>query len=317
MAFTPLLGNDRLKDNLTAAVNSGKSAHFYLISGAPGSGRKTLAKLLAAALQCESGDKPCLSCTGCRKALAGTHPDIITVDDPEKRYVPIELVRDACADLYIRPNEGKKKIYLIPRAQDMLPPAQNAFLKSLEEPPQYGVFLLITDNPEKLLPTIRSRSVTLQLTALPEDILRQQLQKQFPDAQGSAIDAAIARSGGFLGQAIDLLQTGADLSPETEAFLQAFMHRSAMGLTEILVPMEKYKRDKLIPILQQWEYLLQQALVARAGGKSLLPQATELGSTRDPKDIMKALQNIQKAIEYATGNVSCAAICGWLVWILR
>lgn len=317
MGFSPLLGNDRLKDNLTAAVNSGKSAHFYLISGAPGSGRKTLAKLLAAALQCENGDKPCLSCTGCRKAMAGTHPDIITVDDPEKRYVPIELVRDACADLYIRPNEGKKKIYLIPRAQDMLPPAQNAFLKSLEEPPQYGVFLLITDNPEKLLPTIRSRSVTLQLTALPEDILRQQLQKQFPDAQGSAIDAAIARSGGFLGQAIDLLQTGAELSPETEAFLQAFMHRSAMGLTEVLVPMEKYKRDKLIPILQQWEYLLQQALVARAGGKSLLPQATELGGTRDPKDIMKALQNIQKAIEYATGNVSCAAICGWLVWILR
>ena len=315
MGFSPLLGNDRLKDNLTAAVNSGKSAHFYLISGAPGSGRKTLAKLLAAALQCENGDKPCLSCTGCRKAMAGTHPDIITVDDPEKRYVPIELVRDACADLYIRPNEGKKKIYLIPRAQDMLPPAQNAFLKSLEEPPQYGVFLLITDNPEKLLPTIRSRSVTL--TALPEDILRQQLQKQFPDAQGSAIDAAIARSGGFLGQAIDLLQTGAELSPETEAFLQAFMHRSAMGLTEVLVPMEKYKRDKLIPILQQWEYLLQQALVARAGGKSLLPQATELGGTRDPKDIMKALQNIQKAIEYATGNVSCAAICGWLVWILR
>ena len=317
MGFSSLLGNSRLKDNLTAAVNSGKSAHFYLISGAPGSGRKTLAKLLAAALQCEGQQKPCGVCSGCRKALAGTHPDIITVDDPDKRYVPIELVRDACADLYIRPNEGRKKIYVIPRAQDMLPPAQNAFLKSLEEPPQYGVFLLITDNPEKLLPTIRSRSVTLQLTALPEDILRPALQKQFPDADHSAIDAAISRSGGFLGQAIDLLETGADLSAETQAFFQAFIGRDAMALTEVLVPMEKYKRDKLIPLLQQWEYLLQQALVARTGGKSLLPQAAELGNTRDPKDVMKALQDIQKAIEYATGNVSCAAICGWLCWTLR
>ena len=317
MGFSSLLGNDRLKDNLTAAVNSGKSAHFYLISGAPGSGRKTLAKLLAAALQCEGDNKPCMTCAACRKALASTHPDIITVDDPEKRYVPIDLIRDACADLYIRPNEGKKKIYVIPRAQDLLPPAQNAFLKSLEEPPQYGVFLLITDNPEKLLPTIRSRSVTLQLTALPEDILRQQLQKQFPDAESSAIDAAIARSGGFLGQAIDLLEAGADLAPETEAFLQAFLSRSPMELTEVLVPMEKYKRDKLIPILQQWEYLLQQALVARAGGKALLPQAAKLGSIREPKDVMKALGDIQKAIEYATGNVSCAAICGWLAWVLR
>ena len=90
-----------------------------------------------------------------------------------------------------------------------------------------------------------------------------------------------------------------------------------MGLTEVLVPMEKYKRDKLIPILQQWEYILQQALVARAGGKALLPQAAELGNIRDPKDLLKALRDIQKAIEYATGNISCAAICGWLVWTLR
>ena len=110
MGFSQLLGNDRLKNNLTAALRSGKTAHFYLITGAPGSGRKTLAKLLAAALQCEGEDQPCLACNICRKAMAGTHPDIITVDDPDKRYVTIDLVRNACADLYIRPNEGKKKI---------------------------------------------------------------------------------------------------------------------------------------------------------------------------------------------------------------
>ena len=317
MGFSSLLGNDRLKNNLTAAVNSGKSAHFYLISGAPGSGRKTLAKLLGAALQCEGDHKPCLSCNACRKAMAGTHPDIITVDDPDKRYVTIDLVRDACADLYIRPNEGQKKIYVFPRAQDMRTEAQNALLKSLEEPPPYGVFLLITDSPEKLLTTIRSRSVGLQLTALPEDILRSGLKKQFPDAEESAIDAAIGRSGGYLGQALALLESGTDLFRETEAFLEAFTQRDEMALARLLVPMERYKREKLTPILEQWADVLQQALVARVGGKALLPKARELGQIRDPKDVLRAIRAIQKTIEYAKGNVSCAAICGWLTWALR
>lgn len=316
MSFSPLLGNDRLKNNLTAAVNSGKSAHFYLISGAPGSGRKTLAKLLGAALQCEGAQKPCLRCNACRKAMAATHPDIITVDDPEKRYVTVDLVRQACADLYVRPNEGRKKIYVIPRAQDMRVEAQNAFLKSLEEPPPYGVFILITDNPEKLLPTIRSRSVTLQLSALPEDTLKEALQQQFPNAAEDALDGAYSRSGGYLGQALELMETGTDLLPETAAFLQAFQSRDSMALTNLLVPMERYKRDKLIPVLQQWAELLQQALVARAGGKALLPQAATLGQIRQPKDVLNALRAVRKSIDYANGNVSCAAICGWLVWEL-
>lgn len=317
MGFSQLLGNDRLKDNLTAAVNSGKSAHFYLISGAPGSGRGLLARLLSAALQCESADKPCLSCSACRKVMASTHPDVITVDDPEKKYVPIDLIRDTCADLYIRPNEGTKKIYIFPRAQDMRVESQNAMLKSLEEPPRYGVFILITDNPEKLLTTIRSRSVSLQLNALPEGVLRSALKSRFPDAADSAIAAAMGRSGGYLGQAIALLKNGTDLLPETESFLEAFLHRDALGLTQVLVPMERYKRDRLIPVLEQWADLLQQALVSRAGGKALLPQAENLGNVRDPKDVLNALRAIQKCIEYAKGNVSCAAICGWLAWTLR
>ena len=317
MGFSSLLGNDRLKHNLTAAISSGKAAHFYLISGAPGSGRHTLAKLLAAALQCESQDKPCCACPSCRKVLSDCHPDVITVDDKEKKFVPVDLVRDACNDIYIRPNEGTKKIYVLPRAQDMRVEAQNAMLKSLEEPPPYGVFILITDSPEKLLTTIRSRSVGLQLTALPEETLRNTLQQKFPEADPSTLEAAIARSGGYLGQAMEMIQTGADLLPETTAFLDAFIHRDAMKLTELLVPMERYKRDKLIPVLEQWQDLLQQALVSSSGGKALLPQAKELGRIREPKDVMRALQDVKKTIEYAKGNVSPAAICSWLCWTLR
>ena len=157
MGFDELLGNDRLKQNLTGSLARGRFSHFYLISGPAGSGKKTLARLLAAAALCAGSRKPCLQCSHCRKVMAGTHPDFITVDDPEKRYVPIDLVRSATADMYIQPNEAERKIYMFPRAQDMQIPSQNALLKILEEPPAYGVFFLLTDNANKMLPTVRSR----------------------------------------------------------------------------------------------------------------------------------------------------------------
>lgn len=317
MGFSDLLGNEQLKENLSAALNRGQAAHFYLISGAPGSGRHTLARLLSAGLQCEAGDKPCLRCSACRKALSDTHPDILTIDDPEKKTVPVDLIRQARSDIYIRPNEGKRKIYIFPRAQDMGIPGQNALLKVLEEPPSYGVFLLLTDNPEKLLLTIRSRCTPLRLTALPENTLRAELRRRFPDAEEELLRAAAVRSGGYLGQAIAMLEGSSDLFEETEKFLAAFTNRSALGLTETLVPMEKYKRDKLIPILTQWENLLQQALLCRSGGQVLLPQAKELAYARQSTDLLSALKDIQRGIRYAGDNVSPAAICGWLSWRLR
>lgn len=316
MGFEKLLGNAQLKQNISNSVNAGKTAHFYLISGPRGSGKHTLATLLAAALQCEGDQKPCCSCPACRKVLSGTHPDYITIDDEEKKFVPVELVRSAREDMFLRPNEGKKKIYLFPRAQDMLPPSQNALLKILEEPPGYGVFLLLTDNPEKLLPTIRSRCMELKLSPLPEDSLRQHLARQFPDTDDSAISAAISRSGGWLGQAMELLQAGSQLYPETEKFLAAYGEKSELGLVSTLVPMEKYKRDRLIPILEQWAQLLEQALVCHSGMDSLWPEAKKL-TGRNSRDLLHALRQIQKCIEYAQGNVSPAAICGHLSWALR
>ena len=157
MGFDALLGNGQLKENLSAAKRKGRMSHFYLLSGPRGSGKHTLAKLIAAAMLCPEADAPCGVCRSCRKVLGGNHPDYITIDDPSKKTVPVDLIREARADIFVRPNEGEKKIYLFPRAQDMGIPGQNALLKVLEEPPPYGVFLLLTDNPEKLLPTVRSR----------------------------------------------------------------------------------------------------------------------------------------------------------------
>ncbi len=317
MSFGTLLGNAQLKENLSRSIRSGHISHFYLISGPEGSGRHTLARLLAAAILCRGSDKPCQSCGPCRKVLEGNHPDFITVDDPEKKSVPVDLIRQARADIYIQPNESDYKIYLFPRAQDMRTEAQNALLKVLEEPPKYGVFILLTDNPEKLLPTVRSRCTELSLRPLDERTLSDALRQQFPKATAQQLQAAMARSGGFLGQARKLLTEGADLPQTTLDFAAAYGSRSALALTQLLAPMEKWKRDQLIPVLEDWIRLLGEALSYRSGVSALSEAARELGTRRSPADLMKAIAALKKAAEYAQGNISPGALCGWLVWELR
>ena len=317
MGFETLLGNERLKENLRSSINRGRISHFYLISGPAGSGKRTLARLLAAAILCKDANKPCGTCAACRKVLGAGHPDYITIDDPEKKTVTVDLIRQARADIYIQPNESDHKIYLFPRAQDMGIPGQNALLKVLEEPPHYGVFILLTDNPEKLLPTVRSRCTELSMTALPEGTLKKALRRDFPQVSDETICAAISRSGGFLGQAKVILEEGSDLPPQTEQFLAAYASRNTYGLIETLVPMEKWKRDQLIPILRQWVSCLEGALVYRSGMQVVTPMAKELSLGRSAQELMRAISQLQQCIEYAQGNVSPAAICGWLEWVMR
>ena len=316
MGFETLLGNDRLKENLTVSLSKGRVSHFYLISGPAGSGKRTLAKLLAAAILCQGRDKPCGVCGPCRKTLKNEHPDFITIDDPEKKTVPVDLIRKARADIYIQPNESDYKIYLFPRAQDMGLPGQNALLKVLEEPPKYGVFILLTDNPEKLLPTVRSRCTELALTSVSEKQMRQHLTLKYPKASAEDIAASIMRSGGWLGQAQELLE-GGEIPPQTADFVRSFAARDTMGLVNVLVPMEKWKRDALIDLLTDWQMLLEDALACRAGLPSTSPLARELSQGRTAPELMQALKALQKAAQYAQGNVSPAAVCGWLAWELR
>lgn len=315
MGFRRLLGNDQLKQNLTNALHSGHISHFYLISGPAGSGRHTLAKLLAAAILCQGQPKPCMNCSACRKVMANTHPDFITINDPTHKTIPVDLIRDMRDDLFIRPNESMWKIYMID--QEMLPPSQNALLKVLEEPPKYGVFILIADNPESLLPTVRSRCTPLHLQPLSEDALMRALEKEFPTASWEDLRAAAIRSCGFLGQAKKLLDGSLSVPPQTENFVKSFSQKDPLLLVQTLAPLEKWKRDQLLPLLQQWLELLEGALACRAGMPGVDPLSRTLSANRTSQDLMQAISSLQKAIEYAQGNVSVAAICGYLSWALR
>lgn len=317
MRFDGFFGNEHIKDSLSAAARRDQFSHFYLLSGPKGSGRHTLTKILTAAMLCTGGGEvPCGVCPQCRKALSGSHPDVTIVDDPEKKIVPVDLVRQARDDMFIRPNEGKRKIYIIPRAQDLGIPGQNALLKVLEEPPAYGVFLLLTDNPEKLLPTVRSRCSELKLHPLSREVLYPALKKRFPQAAESALRSAMDQGQNYLGAAIELLEGGGRL-PQTERFAAVYGAKDTLGLLELLISMEKCKRDKLVEILAQWRQLLAGALLARAGQPGGDDACAAISAVRTSRELRAGTESLAKAIAYAQGNVSPAAICGALVWKLR
>ncbi len=315
MGFESFLGNEQLRENLSESLRRGHISHFYLISGPKGSGRHTLAKLLAAAILCRGEEKPCLGCAPCRKVMENNHPDFITVEDPEHKNVAVKIVRQFREDVFIRPNESEYKIYLFP--QELGIEGQNALLKILEEPPKHGVFILLTDNPEKLLPTVRSRCTELKLQALPEKLLHRQLRQDFPEAPQEDLAAAIARSGGFLGQAREILREGDAVPPQTLEFVKAVAGRNALGLTQVLVPMEKWKRDQIVEILQSWLELVESALSSRTAGRPSGALARELAERCSSAELLTAAKHLQKCIEYAQSNVSPAAVCNYLLWALR
>ena len=153
--------------------------------------------------------------------------------------------------------------------------------------------------------------------ALPEKLLHRQLRLDFPQAGEEDIASAMDRSGGFYGQAKEILAEGGAVPPQTESFVKAFSARDSLGLTQVLVPLEKWKRDALSELLESWLSLLEQALACRTGGARAGKLARQIAESRSSAELMGAVNALRKALEYVRSNVSGAAVCGWLQWALR
>lgn len=143
-------------------------SHAYLITGGDALRRRELARELAAAYLCAGSPVPCGECRHCRKVHSGVHPDVQWVSPlADKREITVDQARALRADLYVTPNEGARKVYLIDPADALNPASQNALLKSLEDGPAYGAFVLLAEQPGRLLETVRSRCETLALPPEP------------------------------------------------------------------------------------------------------------------------------------------------------
>ena len=232
------------------------------------------------------------------------------------KNVAVDIVRQARSDVFIRPNEGRKKVYILPRGQDLGEASQNALLKILEEPPTYAVFLLLTTSAETLLPTIRSRAVQLQLAPLAPDEALPELRKRFPEKREDELRQALEQAEGFLGPACESLR-GELVSPQALALAMAFAERDTWALLQTLVPMEKAGRGQLTEVLTQTRRLLCLALRARAGALSPDKTAQALLRGRTGAEIFAAAELLRQAADDLAGNVGVGAVVGELCVKLR
>ena len=154
--------NSMIVRRIRAFARRGALPHALILSGS--GDRAEAARYTAAAMLCAAAqDKPCLQCNQCRKVMAGIHPDVLLVEDDQRKELPVDTVRELRSEVYIRPNEGARKIAIFPRSEQLNERDQNVLLKIVEEGPAYAAFLFCVENSAMLLPTVRSRCVELKL----------------------------------------------------------------------------------------------------------------------------------------------------------
>ena len=207
--FLDIVGHNQIINHLKNAIRMEKVSHAYILNGENNAGKMMIAEAFAMALQCETGNaEPCMKCRSCHQAIDHNQPDIIYVRHEKTNVISVDDIRHQLNnDIGIKPYSSKYKIYIVDEAEKMNMQAQNALLKTIEEPPAYGVILLLTTNADAFLPTILSRCITLNLKSVNEDLIREYLMKkyQIPDYQA---DICTAFAQGNVGKAIQLASSG-------------------------------------------------------------------------------------------------------------
>lgn len=235
MAFyRDIIGQEALKEHLVNATALNKVSHAYIINGEKESGKELIARVFSMALQCETkADEPCQVCKSCKQALHDNHPDIRFVTHEKPNIISVDEIREQInRDVEIKPYQGPKKIYIVPDAEKMTVQAQNALLKTLEEPPAYVVILLLATSIDGLLPTILSRCVTLTIKPLSDSVIKDYLMKtvHVPDYKAQ-VCAAFAR--GNLGKAI-LLATNEEFDEMKNEVLHVIKTVKDMELNQMV-----------------------------------------------------------------------------------
>lgn len=213
--FPSVVANFAIKEHIGYDIANDSASHAYIIEGPAGSGKHTIARQIASALSClnknDSGySLPCGTCDNCRKIANNNSGDVVYINKEDKASIGVDAVRSIREGLYVMPNDSDFRTYIIEEADKMTPAAQNAFLLSLEEPPSFVVFLLLTEDRQKLLETIRSRAQIVRTELIKADVMREHLLsiptgKMLNTRSRDEFDSVVAMSGGVIGKAMMLL----------------------------------------------------------------------------------------------------------------
>ena len=330
--FHEIIGHEQLIAHLQSAIVMDKVSHAYIINGPKDSGKMMLAQAFAMALQCETSIRnregatgrpeeklspeilaePCLECHSCKQALGNNQPDIIYLTHEKPNTISVADIREQINhDIEIKPYSSKYKVYIVDEAEKMNQQAQNALLKTIEEPPAYAVILLLTENAEILLPTIRSRCVMLKLRNIKDQLIKKYLMEQMeiPDYKA---DMCTAFAQGNMGRAI-MLANSDHFNEIREEAVQLLKHINEMELNEIVAAVKNISVYKLeitdyLDIIMIWyrDVLLYKATkeIDKVVFKDQLQSIKEQARKSSYEGIELILESLEKAKARLKANVN-------------
>lgn len=243
--FCNIIGQEHIKEHLQNAIINDTVSHAYILNGDKGSGKEFIANTFAMALQCEKGEtEPCMECSSCKQAITKNHPDIKTIIHEKPNMIGVDDIRGQLInDVMIKPYNSKWKVYIMNECEKMTVQAQNALLKTLEEPPKYVVILLLTSNVSALLDTIVSRATVLNMRPVEDKLVRRYLMDtlHLPDYQA---DICVAFARGNIGQAKSLA-TSEDFDVIKQEALTVLKYIRDMDLISLSATIKKLSEYKM------------------------------------------------------------------------
>ncbi|MDE5777085.1 MAG: DNA polymerase III subunit delta [Lachnospiraceae bacterium] len=300
--FSDIIGHEDIVKHFKSSIELGKVSHAYILNGEKGAGKKTLAGIVAKSLQCETGDPdPCGTCKSCLQAESGNQPDIIWVTHEKPNVVSVDEIREQVInDVGLKPYSSRYKIYIIPDAQLMNSQAQNALLKTLEEPPEYAIIMLLTNNVNKFLPTILSRSIVLNFKPVEPLYMIEYLCTQL-DVDQARARFCVNFAQGNLGKAVRLAISPDynELIDDSVRLLRRMDQMDNEDIISAVKNMGKYKLDATdyIDIMTMWFRDILMVKIANSPNKIIFKDEFSVMKKQASKVSYEGLEEILAALD--------------------
>ncbi len=317
--------HEEIAENLIDNVRTGNSPHAYIFEGEAGVGSFEAALLFAAVCVCERKDAaPCTTCRGCVMAKAKTHPDINVISPlKDKKNITVDQIREVVKGAYTKPYESGKKVYIIKYADDMNEQAQNAFLKVLEEPPEYAVFVLLAQNHEALLQTIRSRGTLIRFSPISNTKMREYIKAHFPEEE-KMTDFLVRYAGGVCGNVEKILAQENFVPLRAAAFdkLEDLLSDDMLTAYATTEFMEENKEDADL-VLSFWQDFIRDIMLIKSDAKDLvantdfIDKLINMSNRISEKRVVKAQEKILLAQKMRRRYVSLRTLSLWLAFTIK
>ncbi len=313
--FSDLLENSNTKNLLSSALTQNNIVQTLLFTGAVGSGKFTLAKIVAMGILCrdDTGNKPCNVCNSCNKCQKLVHPDLDIIDF-EGREITVATARKIRQDSFVMPNDGDKRVFIIRDIQNLNRNSANALLKTLEEPPSHVHFILTCDNVKSILPTILSRCTVYSLDPLSADTIKSELTRRFPEKSQEELNLATTFSNGILGCAIKFFDEN-NSDEIVLSIIKALSSRNEFALYEACASAEKLSREEFTAFLYNLRKFLRDALLLSANIKhetKYKSQLSDIAFSLDDNELVRIFDLCLELIQNCKQNVSISLLCACL-----